>query len=271
MWGIGVAVLALSAVGWGVVEPTWIRPVTYTVRLRGLAPAFDGFRILHLSDLHGRVGVFSCPAFRAWSQDADLIVVTGDLYHPGWPRRRLAEHLARLGRQRPLYFVSGNHDYARGRLHVAPWDPAEALLDNRAVAIRRGADILWVAGIPDLVKGAPDLAGVVAAMDGGPAVLLSHRPDGAKLPQASRFGLVLSGHTHGGQVVIPGWGAPLKHNRIGGGYVAGPLALADGRWLITSRGLGTSELPVRFWCRPELVRIILRGEGSEPDDRGHRG
>lgn len=262
MWGIGAAALVLGGVGWGLFEPEWIRPVTYRVPLPGLPSAFEGFTILHLSDLHGRVGVFASSAFRAWSAVADLVVVTGDLYHPGWPRARLAGQLGRITGQNPVYFVSGNHDYAKGRLHVEPWHPGESLLDNRVVAIRRGEAVLWLAGVPDLIKGKPDLPGVVRAMGEGPAILLSHRPDGARLAEAPRFGLTLAGHTHGGQVVIPGWGAPLKHNRIGGGYVAGPLALEGGRWLITSRGLGTSELPIRFWCRPELVRIILTKEGS---------
>jgi hypothetical protein len=237
--------------------------VTYEVEVPGLDPVFDGFTILHLSDLHGRVEIFGHAAFREWLAESDVVAVTGDLYHPGLARRRIARALDELRKTHRVVLVSGNHDYRQGRLRMEPLDVKGWLIDNRALPIRRGGRSLWLAGVPDLVCGRPDWARINHEVGEGPAILLSHRPDAALLSQAQRFQLILSGHTHGGQVVLPMIGALLKHNRIGGGYVAGRLNLAEGRVLVTSRGLGTSELPVRLLCRPELVRIRLRAPNAK--------
>lgn len=255
---IVIVAMLVAALLYGLWEAHWIRPVTYEVSVPGLAPEFSGFSILHLSDLHGRVGVFSRPVFRRWLQGSDLVAVTGDLYQPGLGRRRLAAELNRLREAHPVVLVSGNHDYHRRRLAIDPLPTGDWLLDNRVRSIQRGDAELVVAGIPDLVLGRPDWSAVLQELGSGPAVLLSHRPDAVLLPQASRFQLILAGHTHGGQVVFPIVGALLKHNRIGQGYVAGRRDVPGEPVLITSRGLGTSELPVRFLCRPELVRVILR-------------
>ncbi len=255
---LGLGIYATS------IEPAWIRAVSYEVPLRNLAPAFDGFTILHLSDLHGRVGVFSY--LRRHRLAADLIVVTGDLYSWGTlPRSRVAQHLDSLSAPDGVYYVSGNHDYTKERLATEPWAPGARLLDNRAVRIARGPDGLWLAGIPDLVKGQPQLAQVAEALGGAdePCVLLSHRPDAVLLGPAKRFGLILSGHTHGGQVTFFGRWVPVRHTRVGNHYAGGMCRCPSGPVLITSRGLGASELPVRFGARPEIVRITLRADQGQ--------
>lgn len=257
MWVLIVGVILLAV--YAVAESRWIRPVFYEVTVANLPPEFDGFSILHLSDLHGRVGVFSHPRFRQWIASADLVAVTGDLYQPGLSRRPVMQALDRMRQQCPALLVSGNHDYHHhGKLFFDPLVVEDWLLDNRAVAIQRQEAKLWVAGVPDLVMGRPNWTKMLSEIGPGPAILLSHRPDGAMLPPARRFQLVLSGHTHGGQIVLPGLGALLKHNHVGQGYVAGLRQLPWGSVLITSRGLGTSELPMRFLCRPELVKIVLK-------------
>ena len=263
--GPWIAGLVILAAAYGVLESRWIRPVTYEVEVEGLPREFDGFTILHLSDLHGRVEVFSHPVFRSWLNAADVVAVTGDLYHPGLRRKRLAVILDRLRRGHAAFLVSGNHDYHRGRLFVVPLPVDGWLLDNRATVITRGDKRLWIGGLPDLVVGKPEWNRMLASIGEGPAVLLSHRPDAAVAPEARRFQVVLSGHTHGGQIVFPWIGALVKHNQVDGRYVAGRYDVAGGPVLITSRGLGTSELPMRFLCRPELVRVVLRAreEGSK--------
>lgn len=254
--GLALAGLATYSVA---VEPQWIRGVEYTVRIKGLAPPFSGLTILHLSDLHGRVEVFLSPKFRTWFARCDMIVITGDLYALSLPRRRLAQALDQLRAPLGVWYVSGNHDYRQGRLAVAPWRPGTRNLDNRAVAIERNGARMWLAGLPDLVKGRPDWPGLRDRLNhvDEPVILLAHRPDAALLPGAERAALVLSGHTHGGQVTIPGIGAVFKHNRLPGRYAGGPWYGPGGPVVITSRGLGTSELPVRLGARPELVRIRL--------------
>ncbi|NMP22284.1 metallophosphoesterase [Sulfobacillus harzensis] len=252
--GIPAALLAY-ALG----EPYWIRAVEHTVEVPDLPDQFHGFSILHLSDIHGRVGVFSWRPFLRWLAEADMVAVTGDLYSPSLPRHRLAARMRQLSAPDGVFYISGNHDYRGGKLMVEPWDPGDQLIDNQVREIRRGDASLWIAGLPDFVKGRPDWSAVRRQLQerSGPAILLAHRPDAWLLEGVERVSLILAGHTHGGQVVIPVYGAPLKHNRVPGRYVAGRLESPDKPVLITSRGLGTSELPVRFLARPEVLMIRL--------------
>jgi predicted MPP superfamily phosphohydrolase len=263
-------VIPALAVFWAVgVEPFWIRPVTYEVRLAEWPPELDGLTVVQLSDLHGRVTAFRRPWVQRWLCEADLIAVTGDLYSPTIPRRRLAAWLERLDLERLLY-VSGNHDYRRRRLAIEPWRPSPAvLLDNRVVVRRRGQAVYYVAGLPDLREGRPEW-GILAAVPEGPTILLTHRPDAVLHPAARCADLVLAGHTHGGQVALPGWGPILRHTRLPRRAAAGLSWPSPGQALVVSRGLGTSELPVRFWARPEVVRVVVRAGASGRETGGRQ-
>ncbi len=256
MWAILGGILLLGLYGF-VVEPHWVSLREIHLTISGLDAEFEGFSILHLSDLHGRVGVFSKQSVQNALQSCDMIALTGDLYAPSLDRRRLARIIDTWDRDK-LYYVSGNHDYRQGKLDTSPWEPDATLLDNRAVCLTRHDSELWIAGIPDLVKGSPKLDKVLRSVPTGPpAILLSHRPDGWLLPGTERFQLVLSGHTHGGQVRIPGFGAVFRHNHVPDRFVSGLYKRPGHPILITSRGLGMSELPVRFMARPEILHIIL--------------
>lgn len=251
---VGLAAVATAAYGF-LVEPFWIRLVDYTVWHPDWPADLAGFTIVQLSDLHGRVQAFGRADVQRWLAEADLIAITGDLYSPTRPRARLAAWLERLPADRTR-FVSGNHDYRRRVLNIAPWEPPHVVrLDNRveSYASPQGRR-LWLAGVPDLGRGRPTWPSVPS---GGAAVLLSHRPDAILASAADRFQLVLAGHTHGGQVALPGLGPILRHSRLRRGQTAGRVSWPDGRTLVVSRGLGTSELPVRFCARPEVVRVVL--------------
>jgi predicted MPP superfamily phosphohydrolase len=253
---IGIlGILALYAIA---VEPYWIRFRRVDVQIPSLPTQFDGFTILHLSDLHGRVGAFLRSSVRHAMEQADVIALTGDLYAVTLRDIRVAAYLNALDRAR-LFYVSGNHDYRHGLLRTSPWDPGSCLLDNRAIRLARGEAGIWFAGIPDLVKGNPALAVVLNQIDTKePAILLSHRPDAWIKDGIQRFQLILSGHTHGGQVRFPWIGALVRHNKLPGRYVSGILSEEGHPTLVTSKGLGMSELPVRFLSRPEVLEICLR-------------
>jgi predicted MPP superfamily phosphohydrolase len=250
--GAAIAVAALYAL----IEPFRIRFTEYHLKVPGWPQALSGLSILHLSDLHGRTRAFSQTRFQQWLKTADLVAITGDLYSPTIPRRRLARELERLDPGRLLY-VSGNHDFRRGRLHIAPWVPPEdVMLDNRVVTRRRGQAVYQVAGLPDLAKGRPDWSAL--GVDAGTSsILLAHRPDVVLDARARPFSLVLAGHTHAGQVRIPGYGAVLKHSALARAAVYGLSWPRPGQALVVSAGLGTSELPIRFFDRPEVVRVVL--------------
>lgn len=254
---IGVVLAALVA--YALWEPYRIQATEHVVAVENLPSAFEGITILHLSDIHGRVGVFSFKPFLRWLAEADMVAITGDLYSPTLSRRRLARQLERLAAPLGVYYISGNHDYRGGRLAVEPWVPGRRLLDNRVESIERAGQSLHVAGLPDFVKGSPEWDRVLDQLRvlDGPCVLLAHRPDAWMLPGVDRVSVILAGHTHGGQVAVPGYGAVLKHNNIPGRYAAGRLKEPGRPVLITSRGLGTSELPIRFFARPEVIRVRL--------------
>ncbi|MCL8208696.1 MAG: metallophosphoesterase [Actinomycetia bacterium] len=255
-WVFGGA--AAGAAAYAVLgEPYWIREVTYVVPAEG-KDGLDGLSVVLLTDLHGRADALARPTVQGWIAAADLVVVAGDLYSPLRPRRPLARALVRLDPAR-LVFVSGNHDWRRGRLDLAPWvPPPGVVLDNRWIRReRRGAPYV-VAGLPDLERGRPDWDAFADIPAGLPALLVSHRPDAVLDPRSARFFLVLAGHTHGGQVAIPGWGPILRHTRVPRRAAAGLSRWPPDRWLVVSRGLGTSELPIRFGARPEVVRVVVR-------------
>jgi predicted MPP superfamily phosphohydrolase len=261
---------ALAAAGWYAwrVEPRWLQITRLTLPVADVPPAFEGYRIVQLSDLHLGVRLIqkTLPIVvqAANREHPDLIAVTGDIATGG--RMGLVEGQAALaGLRAPdgVWAILGNHDYAVGEdLVVATLRGAEiGLLRNAHCLIRRGTDRLVVAGIDDVVLGLPDLR---AALDGAPedspVILLAHEPDFARIAAADpRIVLQLSGHTHGGQVRLPGL-KPLILPSFGHLYPDGPYWVPN-LVLYVSRGIGTGRFAMRFNCRPEMVVITLvRGQ-----------
>lgn len=257
------AALMVGVYAWQV-ETRWLRITRLTVRVPGLPPAFEGYRIVHLSDLHlgVRLNHTRLPVIAAAVQRErpDLIALTGDFVTGG--RNGLAEGEALLGALRApdgAWAVLGNHDHSVGPDRVAALlrGAGIGLLRNASHTLRRGGDALVLAGIDDVVRGAPDLR---AALDGAPpdqpAILLAHAPDFAPRAAADpRVALQLSGHSHGGQVRLPGR-RPLILPRGGKAYPAG-LYTIGGLQLFVTTGTGTGWLVVRLNCRPEFAVITL--------------
>jgi uncharacterized protein len=234
------------------------------VRERASLPGLRApLRVAWLTDLHHGEFVRTA-SVRAWVDAAlreapDLILLGGDLVDQTPGADDAAELFAELARLRaPLgvLSVAGNHDHGRfrgtdrlvGLLRGASID----VLLNRGASVR---DDLYVAGIDDLRNGQPDLG---AALRGRPAagatLLASHNPD--VLPDVpADIGLTLSGHTHGGQVVLPGIGALYTSSRYGDRFLAGWVE-GPARGYV-SRGLGVTSLPVRINCPAELTILDL--------------
>ena len=263
--------LAVGGYAWQV-ETRWLRITRLTLRVPGLPPAFEGYRIAHLSDLHlgVRLNHTRLPVIAAAVQRErpDLIALTGDFATGG--RDGLAEGEALLSALRApdgAWGVLGNHDHFVGPHRVAALLRAAGigLLHNASHTLRRDGDALLLAGIDDVVRGAPDLR---AAMDGAPAgqpaILLSHAPDFAPRAAADpRIALQLSGHSHGGQVCLPG-GRPLLLPRGGKAYPAGLYTIGNLQLFVTV-GTGTGWVVVRLNCRPEFAVITLAA-GPAPNE-----
>lgn len=230
--------------------------------LPGLAGSFEGLRLLLITDVHAGpfVGtrVLRETFERLLECRPDAVLLGGDL--TGGTARQFTRHreaFAALRAPLGVFAVLGNHDYyedrpgpLRGMLEAC----GIGLLTNRWVRLERAGAELALAGVDDLHKGRPDLDAALAGAP-SPVVLLSHNPD--LLFEAARRGvaLMLSGHTHGGQVCVPGLPLMLRQSRYrldGGRY------RARGTELVVSRGLGAVGLPVRIGCPPEAVLLTLK-------------
>jgi len=232
------------------------------IAIEGLGAGLDGLRVLLVSDVHA--GPFVSPAaLRATfdklaAVEPDLVLLGGDLTTTH--AREFVSHRAAFDRLRaPLgvFAVLGNHDhYSRDpeRLRLLLEEAGIAVLHNRAVILRRGGASLALAGVDDFLLGESDLDAALAGTE-SPVLLLSHNPD--LFFEAMRRGvaLMLSGHTHGGQIRVPGLPVLVRQSRF---------RLDEGRFarggteLVVSRGLGSVGLPWRVACPPEAVLIRLR-------------
>lgn len=232
-----------------------------TVELAGLPAAFDGLRVLFVADPHA--GAFVSPRRleetfdRLLAVEPDLLLVGGDWVTS--TAREFTTHRRAFERLRaPLgvYAVLGNHDYYGAdadRLPAMIEETGVRLLRNSSAAVERAGERLSIAGVEDPIGGTPDLTAALAGTD-GPVILLSHSPD--LLFEAAGHGvaLMLAGHTHGGQVRIPGLPVLVRQSRY---------PLDEGRFdyeqtqLIVTRGLGVVGVPVRLACPPEAVLLRL--------------
>jgi len=237
---------------------------TFTPMFNGLPPAFDGFRILHLSDFHfdPRLDVTETTCALVKGIDSDLCVLTGDFrFNQGASCQAVYAGLRRIvGAVRARNGVTGilgNNDIG------AMVEPMRAMgirmLINEGFAIERDGATIWIGGVDD-----PHdfrAASIAAAFDGAPdgafAVLLAHSPELVKCAERHGADLYLCGHTHGGQIRLPFIGPFFLNTRCSRRFCAGPWRHGNMQGFTTT-GLGASTLPVRYNCRPEAVLIELR-------------
>ena len=232
--------------------------------LPGLDARLDGCRVLLLTDLHAgplvSEGALRETIARTAVLGADLVLIGGDFVTArvaelGPACRALEGLTAPLG----VFGVPGNHDHYACDLGILERGLADAgvrLLVNRAVSVGRGGATIRIAGIDDWNVGRPDLdAALDGCRPGEPVILLSHNPDAAV--EASRRGVaaVLSGHTHAGQIRIPGLPVLVRMSRYR--LDAGRYRIGDTE-IVVSRGLGVVGVPVRIACPPEAVLLTLR-------------
>jgi predicted MPP superfamily phosphohydrolase len=236
-----------------------------------LPRSFDGFRIVQLSDLHGAVFGRNNDRLveKVAAEAPDLIALTGDFLDEGKAEKELpalGALIARLSAIAPVFYVTGNHDWASGRveaLAAAVEENGGTCLRNEAQVLTRGDGSIVLAGAEDpngrADQIAPDAlcAGLRAEHPDAFLLLLAHRNYWmARYPDLAAD-LVLCGHSHGGVIRLPGLGGLLgtEHNLLPE-YDAG--LFANGHYsMIVSRGLGSGGLLPRFLNTPQLVTIIL--------------
>jgi predicted MPP superfamily phosphohydrolase len=276
-----IAAAGVAVTGaWGFSESNHPQVTRIEIPLVRLPRAFDGFTIAQLSDFHYDHH-FSATAIRKAVEivnglHPDVIALTGDFVTvpileglSGNVRRfaETAEPCARLlqGLQASMgrFAVLGNHDGSSdpARVTRALHDHGIPVLTNRAVPLERGKDRIWLAGIDDVLEGRPDVALAVANIPSPDlTILLAHEPDFADEVSLTPVDLQLSGHSHGGQVWIPGIGAPWLP-ALARRYPRGLYKVRD-LTLYTNLGLGTIHAPVRINCPPEITLITLRAKSA---------
>ena len=264
--------------GWGFSESNHPQVTHLEIPLTRLPHAFDGFTIAQLSDFHYEDHFSVVPIRKAVEivngLHPDLIALTGDFVtvplldgSPGSLRRhaQTAEPCARILQdlRAPMgkFAILGNHDAGSDPVRVtrALHDHHVPVLVNRSVPLERGKDRIWLAGIDDVLDGRPDVG---LALENIPStectILLAHEPDFADEASLTPIDLQLSGHSHGGQIWLPGIGAPwlppLGRRFPRGLYKIGNLTL------YTNIGIGTIRAPIRINCPPEITLITLRSK-----------
>jgi predicted MPP superfamily phosphohydrolase len=263
----GLAGLGAAGYAYGRFEATWLQLVEATVAVPRLPPSFEGLRVALLTDPHH--GRFNSLEYIAAVVDLvaglapDLVALGGDFAHGPHGRKYLVPCLFQLARLSPplgLFGVPGNHDYYANIAEArrAMWAAGVTDLTNRGVWLERGGHRLRLGGVDDLICGnpRPDLAVGDAEPDDS-CIVLSHNPEVAETVTDPRIGLILAGHMHGGQVVIPGIGYHCLPAQYGDKYIAG-LVHGPVTTTYVSRGVGVIGLPIRFRCRPEvnLLRLV---------------
>jgi uncharacterized protein len=235
-----------------------------SIPIPGLQSALEGFTIVQMTDIHLRP--YTQPELVRQSVEManqlkpDLVVLTGDFV---WRDRdaafELAPLLAGLNARYGVYSVMGNHDYWLAiRAVQAAFDAVRLpVLYNQGLAVGVGKAVLYLAGMDDGWAGRPDLKqSLDKAPAGAPVILLLHEPDLADVTCLDpRISLQLSGHTHGGQVLISDR-PPFFQPFLGKKYPLG-LYKINNAWLYTNRGLGVISVPLRINCPPEITQLTL--------------
>lgn len=246
-------------------EPRQLEVTRLSVRLPSLPKAFDGIKVAHFSDLH--------LGFRTGANDVarvvqainaekpDMICFTGDMVDGNADDMRAAiKPFSELKAPLGLFSILGNHDYGDvEKLTSMEEEAGFRVLRNSSVRLRRDGAVIAVVGLDDGIWGAPDPAAAIQDMPEGMfKLLLMHEPDYADIASEYSFHVQLSGHSHGGQIRLPLVGEvitpPGAKRYVQGLYNVG----SQGMQLYVNRGIGTTQLPVRFLCKPELTMLTLR-------------
>ncbi|WP_152663589.1 metallophosphoesterase [Paenibacillus wulumuqiensis] len=269
--GSAAALAALGAGGTGYTwlgEPNWLEKVYIQMELPQLPASLNGMKLIQFSDMHLGLGKnekdLEQLADVIMAEQPDMICFTGDMVDDD--AAALSPGVGALRRMKaPLgqYAVLGNHDYLQDALAVSRMmeEGGFRMLMNDNHQIRREDGVLAIAGLDDQLLGNPDIHKGAAGIPAEACrILLMHEPDYAdRIPADLNFHLQLSGHSHGGQIRLPMFGAVItprgSRKYIMGWYQAGPTGQLP---LYVNRGIGMSQIPVRLMCRPELTIFTLK-------------
>lgn len=279
---LNFVLVAIGGAGYGyLMEPNWIKVETIRLTLPRLSRKFSGLRLAQISDIHmgGWMNLerLQRVAELIKTEEPDLLLITGDfvigrtaidISHQ--TAQDLIAVLSGLSKSFPTFAVLGNHDYWTDVETVRRILSASGIVDltNTVFTLKREEDSLHLCGVDDIWEGDVRLDDVLAKLvDDSTAILLAHEPDFADTSAATgRFDLQLSGHTHGGQVVLPLIGPPILPY-LGRKYPLGLYKVGE-MFQYTNRGIGMARLPLRINCPPEITVLVLESAIYPPHATG---
>jgi uncharacterized protein len=266
---VGLVAAPIIGVGYGFAESISIEVERVSLGLPNLPKSFDGLRVAFLTDIHHgpytHIDHIVDMVRTTLALQPDLIVLGGDYCLR--ERKYIApcfEILAALSAPMGVFGVLGNHDYLHGleETRIGMRRAGINELTNSGTWLRIGSDRIRLGGLDDLWCGKPNLNGAIGeAVHSDATLIVSHNPDYAETLRDTRVGLMLCGHTHGGQLIAPGVKNPFIPSQYGNKYSHGVVEAPTTR-VYVSRGLGLTGLPVRYNCTPELTLITLSASSS---------
>jgi predicted MPP superfamily phosphohydrolase len=251
-------------------EPKEFKIETVSISLKRLHPIFSGFRMVQISDIHmgGWMNAdrLQNVADLVIAQKPDVLLITGDFlkgrtFNEGAKQgiKDLIKVLRPLASAVPSFAVLGNHDYRTNPDAVRKMMQLCGITDltNAVFRITRAGGNLYLCGVDDVRHGDVRLNDVLTQLEGNsPAILLAHEPDFADISaKTGKFDLQVSGHSHGGQIVLPFYGPPRLPDS-GRKYHSGPYEVGN-MFQYTNRGVGTDRLAIRINCPPEITVFEL--------------
>lgn len=259
---LALVLLLAVYIAWG---NTALERNSYTICSDKVPPAFAGFRIAHISDLHNtEIGEQNIELLKLLREsDPDIIVITGDLVDSYHTDLEIALHFAAEAMKiAPCYYATGNHearitDY--GALRTGLEAVGVTVLENEKIMLEQGGEVIALAGLRDpsfrMRINIPELtAGEYYT------ILLSHRPEMFDSYVTYGVDLVFTGHAHGGQFRLPIVGGLLAPNQGWFPQYDAGLYTAGHTNMLVSRGIGNSLFPFRFNNRPEIILVELQCE-----------
>lgn len=263
--------LTIGGTGYAMfVEPGLFKVEKIRLQLNRLPKPFSGLRVAQLSDIHmgGWMdrGRFQDVADIVIAEKPDVLLITGDFLighyynkHSTHALDDLIAVLSPLAKSIPSFAVLGNHDYWTDADAVRQMLSACGIMDltNAVFTLNNNGARLHLCGVDDVWEGTPRLGLIGSQLpEGDAAILLAHEPDFAdKSAKTGKFDLQLSGHSHGGQVVLPLLGPPILPH-LGWKYPSG-LYRVGNMVQYTNRGVGMAKLPIRLNCPPEITIFQL--------------
>ncbi|MBQ7849365.1 MAG: metallophosphoesterase [Clostridia bacterium] len=267
-----VTLLLLFLLSWPVLETYMLEVEAVTLRSASFPAAAGQLRIVYLADIH-KGGLFNDARVaslvsRINALEPDVVLLGGDYADDSAGAIQFFRTMPRIHARYGVFAVPGNHDRTvpesnLNQLRSAMQEASVTPLINTVTHVRIGASNIYIAGLDDVNCGHPDLTGVASQVRKNDyVILLCHSP--AIIPQALSardadfqqgwFDLGLFGHTHGGQVSL--FGGLVQDDTVEDAYFSG-WKRVNRTDLLTSRGVGTSVLPIRLFCRPQIHLITL--------------